>query len=170
MNTNDLWAKSLLNSISTYKNRYCLRHLHTKTEWMKLNAVITLQISLCGVSSCSYRNHRAIFTHAATSADTENEKRYEEWRDEEWKKATDWDTEPSEKYLWWVTIVIFRASSLLQKYKIVFWLIQWFCSFRFLRIDFCWLFRVGCVLVGCQKPNCTLNLRLLLFSAEFSNG
>lgn len=107
---------------------------------MKSNAVIASQNSLCG----GYHPVRSktierwfTFTHAAAQAvDTlhctavllvyacECEgKRAWEWG----KNATDWDTEPSEKYLWWVTIVIFvSSSSLLQKCEIVF-----FCSASF---------------------------------------
>ena len=83
---------------------------------MKSNAVIASQNTLCGVSSCLQHNHRTIFTHAAVRADTSHRTKRngsESGRGE--RRATDWDTEPSEKYLWWVTIVILCSSSLLQK-------------------------------------------------------
>lgn len=51
------------------------------------------------------------------------------------KNTTDWDTEPSEKYLWWVTIVIFGSSSLLQKCEKLF--------FFYFALDFVLLFSLS---------------------------
>lgn len=148
-----------------------------------------------GYSSCSLTYHiqhthgiAEAHRHIASSKNRENasksrnRERAQNGKKVKKKIETIEDTEPSEKYLWWVTIVIFGICffSMLQKYENYFI----FRSFSLLFVVRCgcalfslssYRFLVGCTgcSVDCQKLYSSYILRFCYYSAriyEMVNG